>query len=48
MDFAGIFRKLHALGFNGPLIIEREIGGEQQRIDLCESIPKFKQWMAQA
>ena len=29
-------------------IIEREIGGEQQRIDLCESIPKFKQWMAQA
>lgn len=48
VDFAGIFRKLHALGFNGPLIIEREIGGEQQRIDLCESIPKFKQWMAQA
>jgi len=30
-------RKMHSIGYNGPVIIEREISGEQQNIDILEA-----------
>lgn len=33
-DFGKVLRKLKALGYDEPLTIEREIGGEQQNVDI--------------
>ena len=30
-------RKIHSMGYDGPVIIEREISGEQQNIDILEA-----------
>ena len=30
-------RKMHSIGYDGPVIIEREISGEQQNIDILEA-----------
>ena len=34
VDFEGVLKGLHALGYNGAVTIEREISGEQQNIDI--------------
>ena len=34
VDFRALFEKLHALGYNGAVTIEREIDGEQQAADI--------------
>ena len=37
VDFPGVFRKLHELGYDSWVTIEREIDGEQQLKDILES-----------
>lgn len=37
VDFPALFRKLHELGFDSWVTIEREISGEQQLLDIRES-----------
>ena len=37
VDFPALFQKLHDLGYNGFVTIEREISGEQQVKDILES-----------
>lgn len=37
VDFPSLFRKLHALGYDGVVTIEREISGEQQTKDIMEA-----------
>lgn len=37
VDFPALFRKLHDLGFDSWVTIEREISGEQQLLDIRES-----------
>lgn len=34
VDFRALFEKLHALGYDGPVTIEREISGEEQIADI--------------
>ena len=34
VDFSGVFKGLHACGYDGPVTIEREISGEQQTLDI--------------
>ena len=38
VNFDYIIRKLHSFGYKGPLTIEREITGEQQRKDIIDTI----------
>lgn len=35
VDFPALIRKLHELGYDGYITIEREIFGEQQALDIC-------------
>lgn len=37
VDFYALFQKLHALGYDSHVTIEREINGEQQLIDILEA-----------
>lgn len=37
VDFEALFKKLHALGYDSYVTIEREISGDQQLIDILES-----------
>lgn len=37
VDFPALFQKLHALGYDGVVTIEREISGEQQTKDIMEA-----------
>jgi len=37
VDFPALFKKLHELGYDSYVTIEREISGEQQLIDILES-----------
>ena len=37
VDFYGVIKGLHDLGYNGYITIEREISGEQQILDILES-----------
>lgn len=37
VDFVGVFKKLHELGYDGYVTIEREIHGDQQIKDILES-----------
>ena len=37
VDFRAVFTKLHALGYNSYVTIEREIDGPQQLTDILES-----------
>lgn len=37
VDFRKVFEKLHELGYDGYVTIEREIGGEQQNIDILDA-----------
>ena len=34
VDFEGVFKGLHAVGYEGPVTIEREISGDQQTEDI--------------
>ncbi len=36
-DFPEFIKKLHSMGYDGPITIEREITGEQQLIDILET-----------
>ena len=38
VDFHALFVRLNELGYNRYVTIEREIGGEQQRIDILNSL----------
>ena len=38
VNFPEFIKKLHDVGYDGPLSIEREISGEQQRADILESM----------
>lgn len=44
VNFPLLIRELKRIGFNGDLIIEREISGEQQERDIRASIEKLSQW----
>ncbi len=44
--FPEFIRRLREIGFTGDLIIEREIGGEQQIRDIRECITNLNQWLA--
>lgn len=37
VDFKGVFKKLHELGYDSYVTIEREIDGDQQLVDILES-----------
>ena len=38
VNFTEFIAKLHEVGYDGPLSIEREISGDQQKIDILESV----------
>jgi len=44
--FPEFLRKLHGLGYQGDLIIEREISGEQQRADIAQTVEDLRGWVA--
>ena len=45
--FPEFLRRLGEVGFEGELIIEREISGEQQKKDIAETVANLKRWMAE-
>jgi hypothetical protein len=45
VDFIAIFRKLRKLRFHGPLIIEREISGPQQIVDIRNTVSLLRRWI---
>lgn len=44
--FPEFVRKLHEVGFGGDLVIEREIHGEQQRVDIAKTVEDLRAWTA--
>lgn len=44
--FPEFIKKLQAIGFDGELIIEREISGEEQIKDINQTVKDLKTWMA--
>ncbi len=46
VNFPELVRRLHALGFKGAYIIEREISGEQQRKDIAETVGYLRRLLA--
>ena len=38
VNFPAFIAKLHEVGYDGPISIEREISGEQQIVDIKQSI----------
>jgi Sugar phosphate isomerases/epimerases len=48
VNFPLFFRELKRMGYDGDIIIEREISGEQQQRDISESIAKLSQWWSEA
>ena len=48
VDFAGLFRKLKAIDYGGPILIEREISGPQLVEDVLKSKPYVSGLMAEA
>jgi len=44
VNFPEFIKKLKGLGFDGELIIEREISGEQQIRDIRATVDKLKDW----
>jgi len=45
VNFPVFLKRLHELGFAGDLIIEREIGGEEQARDISETVGLLKGWL---
>ena len=46
VDFPGVIKRLHELGFKGELVIEREISGPQQAADIKKSITYLRRIVA--
>ena len=46
VDFPALIDKLHENGYKGPLIIEREISGDQQRTDILKAKEKLNSILA--
>jgi sugar phosphate isomerase/epimerase len=44
--FPEFIKKLRKIGYTGELIIEREIGGDQQLKDIRETVDNLKAWLA--
>jgi sugar phosphate isomerase/epimerase len=44
--FPEFIRKLHDVGYKGDLVIEREIHGEQQRVDIAQTVADLRAWVA--
>lgn len=44
-NIPAILRRLHELGYKGPLTIEREISGEQQERDIAAARDLLLKWM---
>jgi L-ribulose-5-phosphate 3-epimerase len=44
--FPELIRRLKEIGFQGELIIEREISGEQQARDIRMAVERLQQWLA--
>ena len=44
--FPEFLRKLASVGFTGDLVIEREIHGEQQRLDIGRTVDDLRTWLA--
>ncbi len=45
VDFPKVLQKLSDIGFNGSLIIEREISGAQQKKDIIYAFKLLEKWM---
>ena len=45
MDFPKVFERLHKLGYDGPVVIEREISGPQQETDIRMAAEYLRQFM---
>lgn len=45
--FPEFLRKLKSVGFAGDLVIEREIHGEQQRLDIARTVEDLRRWVAE-
>jgi len=45
VNFPDFIKKLRDIGFTGDFIIEREISGEQQRLDIAQTVNDLKQWL---
>jgi len=48
VDFYRLFRKLYGLGFDGEVVIEREISGPQQAADIKKSVGYLRRQIARA
>ncbi len=46
-NIPAIIKKLASLGYRGPMTIEREISGEQQKRDIAATREKLLAWMAE-
>ena len=46
VNFPDFIKKLRDIGFTGDFIIEREISGEQQRIDIAQTVNDLKGWLS--
>ena len=44
--FPEFLRRLKEVGFDGDLVIEREIHGEQQRADIARTVEDLRGWLA--
>jgi L-ribulose-5-phosphate 3-epimerase len=47
VNFPALFKGLKELGFDGELIIEREISGEEQARDIRKTVDRLRQWLAE-
>ena len=45
VNFPDFIKKLRDIGFTGDFIIEREISGEQQRLDIAQTVNDLKRWL---
>jgi len=46
VNFPEFIKKLRDIGFTGDFIIEREISGEQQRLDIAQTVNDLKRWLS--
>ena len=46
VNFPEFIRRLKEIGFDGQIIIEREIAGEQQRRDIADAVPYLRELIA--
>ena len=46
-NIPAIIKRLHELGYEGPMTIEREISGEQQKRDIADARDLLIKWMSE-